>query len=245
MRIFSIYLLVLASITPAIADPISCGSAETINLAKQIAAEHPENKLTNYVRSNPDNPAGDVSKLLDEKQEKLRTLASELKQAEDAAIEARNKSSEQKAECRRRLMLQPGTALETCCEFGAATGAPPLRPQDQEVVDMVGRSVKAEVQANFNVVKLTHLTDERRSQLARDYGGRLNALWNQDWARTQYALKTIRTKAKNPDTGELTCEGTILADVPDWGGAHMDVSFTVEKTTDGELYVTIYGLFAN
>jgi hypothetical protein len=34
----------------------------------------------------------------------------------------------------------------------------------------------------------------------------------------------------------------MTAELSEWGSAKMDIAYTVEKTTKGELYVEIYGL---
>lgn len=70
----------------------------------------------------------------------------------------------------------------------------------------------------------------------------LNRLWDSAKNNISYNLNTIRMKARDADTGKLTCQAVMTAELSEWGSAKMDVAYTVEKTTKGELYVEIYGL---
>ena len=58
-----------------------------------------------------------------------------------------------------------------------------------------------------------------------------------------YSLETVRITSKDEATHKLTCAASLQAVLPgDWGNLQREVSFTVEKTTKGELYVTVSGL---
>jgi hypothetical protein len=78
--------------------------------------------------------------------------------------------------------------------------------------------------------------------IGRSYMEQLNRLWDLAKNNISYDLDTIRMKARDADTGRLTCQAVMTAQLPEWGSAKIDVAYTVEKTTKGELYVEIFGL---
>jgi hypothetical protein len=49
----------------------------------------------------------------------------------------------------------------------------------------------------------------------------------------------IMTKKEN-DTGSLSCKGKLSVDVDGWGGAEAIKDYKIEKTSEGELYATLY-----
>jgi hypothetical protein len=57
-----------------------------------------------------------------------------------------------------------------------------------------------------------------------------------------YSLNTIRLENKDETTGAVKCEARLHATIPDFGAAEEDISYKVEKTTDGQLYATLEGL---
>ncbi|HEV2563423.1 MAG TPA: hypothetical protein VGT78_14905 [Rhizomicrobium sp.] len=66
--------------------------------------------------------------------------------------------------------------------------------------------------------------------------------YNDIVATASYSLKTIRMEDRNATTGAVTCAAKLGADIPNYGGAEEDIEYKVEKTTDGNLYVTIQDL---
>jgi len=71
---------------------------------------------------------------------------------------------------------------------------------------------------------------------------KIDQIWKDSLAKVAYDLDTIRMTAKDDTTRGVTCAAKISATVPEWGGASMDITYKVEQTTDGKLYVTVYGL---
>lgn len=52
-------------------------------------------------------------------------------------------------------------------------------------------------------------------------------------------LADIVVKERNPTTGAVGCKATLHADVSGYGTADQPIEYSVEKTTDGRLYVTL------
>jgi hypothetical protein len=65
---------------------------------------------------------------------------------------------------------------------------------------------------------------------------------NQAYDKSTYSIDTIRMTDKDAQTEKVVCAAKLSLDMPDWGGAKMDVTFQVENTTDGQLYVTVNDL---
>ena len=58
-----------------------------------------------------------------------------------------------------------------------------------------------------------------------------------------YTLDAVRTARKDDPTGKVTCAAKLNVAMPgDWGRFSRDISFTVEKTTKDEMYVSVFGL---
>lgn len=57
---------------------------------------------------------------------------------------------------------------------------------------------------------------------------------------TVFSLADIRTESKDADTGKVSCDSTIHAKLDDdWGESTKELPYTVERTSDGKLYVTL------
>ncbi len=71
---------------------------------------------------------------------------------------------------------------------------------------------------------------------------RKDEAWRTALSNIEYTLENIILTDKNKETGAVSCKATMNAEVPDWGGASKDITYTVEKTSEGELYATVWGL---
>lgn len=56
------------------------------------------------------------------------------------------------------------------------------------------------------------------------------------------AVTTIITKERNEKTGALSCEARLLKSFGTQLTQEVQIAYTVERTDDGELYVTVYGI---
>ncbi len=55
-----------------------------------------------------------------------------------------------------------------------------------------------------------------------------------------YKLNNIIPLSRNNSTGSVMCKAELSASVPDWGEAYQPIEFSVEKTTEGKLYVEVF-----
>jgi hypothetical protein len=71
---------------------------------------------------------------------------------------------------------------------------------------------------------------------------RLQSLRNEAVKNVVYSMNAIRTDFKDPDTDNLACAADLNASIPDWGSAHLKISYSVQKTSDHKIYVQVFGL---
>jgi hypothetical protein len=57
----------------------------------------------------------------------------------------------------------------------------------------------------------------------------------------KYSLETIVTTAKDAQTGSVACKATLTAEV-EGKNASSEISYSIEKSSDGKLVATVYGL---
>ena len=58
-------------------------------------------------------------------------------------------------------------------------------------------------------------------------------------APSNYQLSAIRTTARNADTGALACAATLTLTAENWGTAHDEITYLVEKTSGGGFYTSV------
>jgi hypothetical protein len=85
-------------------------------------------------------------------------------------------------------------------------------------------------------ISLSKAKDAIRSSNAEKY----NNAWKSALEGISYKLNDIIMTEKDKDTGSVACKAKLSAEVPGWGGASQPIAYTVEKTTGGELYATMY-----
>ncbi len=61
------------------------------------------------------------------------------------------------------------------------------------------------------------------------------------YAAVIYTLNAIRMESKDTTTGAVVCDAQLHAEIPNFGAANEDIEYKVERTTDGNLYVSIQG----
>ena len=57
----------------------------------------------------------------------------------------------------------------------------------------------------------------------------------------QYRLENIIMTDKNEQTGAVMCKATLFGSVEEWGEKSISIQYSVEKTSDGKLYATLFG----
>jgi hypothetical protein len=68
-----------------------------------------------------------------------------------------------------------------------------------------------------------------------------NDAWDAAVMRVQYQLENVILTATDKDTGSVSCKADLVAEVPDWGQETLPITYTVEKTSEGNLYATVWG----
>lgn len=63
-----------------------------------------------------------------------------------------------------------------------------------------------------------------------------------DYWSAEYSLDTIRFKGLDEKTGTVSCAARLHAAIPTFGKTRRDITYTVERTTDGKPFVTVGGL---
>lgn len=71
---------------------------------------------------------------------------------------------------------------------------------------------------------------------------RVDDAWNAAVEKVQYQLENVIMTATDKDTGSVSCKADLVGEVPDWGKATLPITYTVEKTSDGDLYATVWGI---
>lgn len=69
--------------------------------------------------------------------------------------------------------------------------------------------------------------------------------WNEivaAWASPSYTLDAIRMTANDTTTGAIECAADLHIDVPNWEGIKAPMTYKVEKTSEGKIYVTVFKL---
>ena len=64
---------------------------------------------------------------------------------------------------------------------------------------------------------------------------------NDDFKNVVYDLNDIIMTAKNPDTGNVSCKAVITGTFKG-KSASRNITYTIEKTTDGAAMASVYGL---
>ena len=71
--------------------------------------------------------------------------------------------------------------------------------------------------------------------------GEERQIWDRARRETSFSVDTIRMNSRNADTAAVSCSANLNAKFED-GQAHKEIEYKVEKTTDGKLFATIYGM---
>ena len=58
----------------------------------------------------------------------------------------------------------------------------------------------------------------------------------------QYRMENIIMTATDKDTGAVSCKANLVGEAPGLGSAQRPIAYTVEKTSEGKLYATVWGL---
>jgi hypothetical protein len=250
---------------------VECGSDSVLSIVKTIATEHESNKLTMNVRTHGKPPQiknmqDVIDTIRDEQQTEklaLKPLENDLNAAIAKCVQryATNPATGGvdgllQAVCDRtnngsfREPKQPkyaytnvpsrfgsdGTRREEAASMARFNNTVQQIVAELAPVEQAYDAQAKKIGANFKMY------EQRLAMAMRNYDEKLDALWHGDLAAASYQLDTIVTRSKNKDTDALACRGNLSVKIPNWGGSHMPIDYTVEKTSDNGTYVTIVGL---
>jgi hypothetical protein len=249
-------LLFLTLTSCGSSDP-DCGSSATQDLIVQIAKEHRDNKLINYAVSN--------SKSVQQSKQDASSLQSYVSRMKIIQEESRALQAQQQDEVCRRIEewkrqhppdMEESRALQAQIPdsnigIHHRQDVKPYIPP-RCVLDITRRDTIESIafkkglgEYNLSVQqKLSALTNEY-NELQRSYLDEQNKIAKkaEDKAKEAavYTLDTIRMNSKDADTKAVSCAAKLNVQI-EGGGAQMEINYKVEKTTDGKLYATVYGL---
>lgn len=81
-----------------------------------------------------------------------------------------------------------------------------------------------------------------KNKLIEDNIKRANDAWDLAVKKVHYHLENIVMTATDKDTGSVSCKADLFGEVPEWGSGKLSITYTVEKTSDGETYATVWGI---
>jgi len=125
------------------------------------------------------------------------------------------------------------------CRSGTAIGNYSLAMQLSPHRDYY-RSVISRMNADLEDTKrrAVAFSEGNENSFSQDF----DRAWTAAVEKMEYSLANIITTATDKDTGSVSCKADLVGEVPDWGKATQQITYTVEKTTDGDLYATVWGL---
>jgi hypothetical protein len=225
---------------------LDCGGKAAQDSVAQIARNNKTMVLTALMQFLNNNPPPMTPE---------RAAANQAKAAYDAAVVRVREAS-------RRAWAAAGQNTQGINEHSSA---PPLPWQGGDCRQSFLRGAAAncdtnpppEVAAKLNAVKAANavtdaarkdadaaqevLNDANKAADAAD-NARASAIGADVQKEMKYTLDVIRTTAKDQGTGALTCAATLNGEAGKYGAAKLPITYKVEKTSDGKLYVTVYGL---
>ena len=112
-----------------------------------------------------------------------------------------------------------------------------LYSSDGRSAEEKAAQLKKSLEEKYNVPEMERLETELQSRQQA-----MGDKFQEDFKNAAFELSAIRMKSKDSDTGAITCAAILKVNVPGWGSSQKDISYLVENTSDGQIYVTVYGL---
>jgi hypothetical protein len=256
LAIFSIFLIPLGGCS---SGP-DCASEETRELVSKIAMNNAENSFVKYVLEHSRQRAelaAEHSKIVadtneaakrdkDAVENELNILAQKCISLFAPQMVGKSRNEITGLCCNLDSTLQAKIANE--CNIWAYTPAS-ARGKDESRARIVG---KEPLQYMMNYIqpireRYDHLNrglwaSERIEKQKNELENDLTDRWVKAKNTATYVLNVIRLIRKDDTTEAVGCAARLALDIPGWGNAEKDIEYTVEKTSDKKLYVTIYGL---
>jgi hypothetical protein len=199
---------------PSSSQP-DCGSVEGQQLVVDIAKQ--QSTLVSFLRSRGDGPANPNTR--DYSDPETDRIGSEIQ-----------KASEQVQQLVKQCLavVTPGSGNERYCTDGYLSFGTKGNPSSDIHFD--------------SIVPLTRTISELENKRDRYKADLANKKFEILLPGLKYSLSNIIMTSKNEQTGAVQCKAALGAEITDWGQAGQDITYQIEKTTDGKLVATVYGL---
>jgi hypothetical protein len=223
---------IVASLSGCVAAEPDCGSVDAHDAVIRIASDHNNNPLINYAIKNSKAVAEEVSNSASGK-------AMSAYRAQREEIDAEwTKTNDQIREIQKTYLTKFRLWEEE-------------KKKDGNLLPVFDRNAmweRIEKQTNDDIAPYKKKLDE----LQENRGGRdseypklrsneeteQSVIWEKAKQGTVYTLNTIRMSSRDSVTRAVTCRGRLSVFVESFG-AVQDVGFTVERTTDGKMFVSV------
>lgn len=227
-------------------DP-DCGSAETITMVKQIAFQRGVGSplIDKAMEGNRHRwkESPEVHAKVVQAQDDLNTAKDELKKVQAKCSQTYFGAPENPIEAN---IVKDGCAMSSSNSYGYeplsayAEGRPYL--QRVEIATRVKKFIDEE---QMPLIRRVEAADDALHKAKLDAISDIALRQMQSVAtvekKAQYSVSDIRMTDRNSTTKAVACAASLSVDLPDWGRAAMNVKYTVELTTEGKLYATLYG----
>ena len=99
--------------------------------------------------------------------------------------------------------------------------------------------LKRQKEAEAQVEELKVVARERRDEISAEVNERYNKRLEKAWRDAKFTISNIVTTLENEDVGSVECAADLVVDVED-RSAERRIVYTLETTSDGEVYVTLF-----
>lgn len=222
-------------------NAVDCGSSNAQDLVVQIAKDHEILVSAVRYRGNGTGAARDTSCDQD------AACAKAAGEAKAAYAAAKDLASQCLAIPRQEGFDECPEVSETAENF--TTNAPDhwgtsLPDQDGNLTISSARKAFMDTKApallnRLNVAEKAKANAEKALQASN--AAKASSAWADAVKSLQYRLENIIMTDKNEQTGAVMCKATLFGSVEGWGEKSLDIQYSVEKTSDGKLFATLYG----
>lgn len=216
MRIFGLLPVVFLATVGCGQSKPDCGSTEGQKLVSQIAKDN--KAMVSFLRTNgsgPDNP--DTSGYTDPEIVKMETDLENTK----------NKLSELQQDCLKHVPDGDDFNKNFCTDprwDARYEGNPASDYREKNLTPLFREIPRMEMTLGEKKVKIKY----------KKFDDLLPGI--------KYTLSNMILTNKDESTGSVECKATLEAELADWGTAGQDITYKIEKTTEGKLMATVFGI---
>lgn len=117
-----------------------------------------------------------------------------------------------------------------------------------EDVPYYGETIEVEGDTAFHKANITPVAYALADDIKKwneywdQYQSKQDKAWDEAVKGIAYSLSNIIMTAKAQDTGTVQCKATLVAHLDGIDDATADITYSIEKNSDGDLIATVYGL---